>query len=233
MKANSGNVLFMILIAVALFAALSYAVTSSTRNGSASISRDEARILASQMTSELNKIKFAVGRLYVSGNYDQVFVNSAPSGNGTVYAGSTGQAGRTIGIFSADGGIVSKPSFIAKARDPLYASDTRNYEWYSQSVRIRGVDVGTSLPDEIIRITFLSDEVCKQVNAALYNREETLQVTQYSSGFGYARWRTTINGTESLNSAVPEPQGLDFEELPACVKMPTGDAHYYFLLKER
>ena len=64
---NSGNVLFLILIAVALFAALSYAVTNSGRTGGGqALSRDQAKIKASELLQYASYIQQTMTRLSYS-----------------------------------------------------------------------------------------------------------------------------------------------------------------------
>lgn len=63
MKSNSGNVLFLILIAVALFAALSYAVTSSSRGGGIDAKKDSSELIASEIMNYVSSLEQAVTRL--------------------------------------------------------------------------------------------------------------------------------------------------------------------------
>lgn len=63
MPAQNGNVLFLILIAVALFAALSYAVTISTRNGGLDISKDKINFTIAAIENAVTATQTGVTRL--------------------------------------------------------------------------------------------------------------------------------------------------------------------------
>lgn len=69
-KSESGNVLFLILIAVALFAALSYAVTSSSRSGGGDANDETNLISSSTITQYPASIRTAIIRMQVSGGVD-------------------------------------------------------------------------------------------------------------------------------------------------------------------
>lgn len=62
MYANLGNALFLILIAVALFAALSYAITTSSRGGSNS-NRENVSIAAAEITQYAGSLQSAITRM--------------------------------------------------------------------------------------------------------------------------------------------------------------------------
>ena len=64
-----GNVLFLILIAVVLFAALSYAVTQSSRGGGNADSETLA-LEAVQIIQYADSVKLAVQRILLTGGYD-------------------------------------------------------------------------------------------------------------------------------------------------------------------
>lgn len=63
---NKGNALFLILIAVALFAALSYAVTQSGRGGGG-ISRETQMINAAQMVQYVGGLRTTAQRMMITG----------------------------------------------------------------------------------------------------------------------------------------------------------------------
>ena len=65
--AQEGNVLFLILIAVALFAALSYAVTQSSRSGGGDTS-ETTLINTAQITQYPASVRTSIIRMLVSGN---------------------------------------------------------------------------------------------------------------------------------------------------------------------
>lgn len=66
-RSENGNVLFLIMIAVALFAALSYAVTSSTRTSPASVSKEQAQLIASDLMQYASLMTSGIMRMRASG----------------------------------------------------------------------------------------------------------------------------------------------------------------------
>ena len=81
---EAGNVLFLILIAVALFAALSYAVTQSTRSGSGSADREQSILSGAQITQYPTGLRTAVIRQILSGTDVSNLAFNAPSQFGSV-----------------------------------------------------------------------------------------------------------------------------------------------------
>ncbi len=63
---EKGNVLFLILIAVALFAALSYAVTSSSRSGGGDASDETNLISSAQITQYPASVRTSIVRMIIS-----------------------------------------------------------------------------------------------------------------------------------------------------------------------
>lgn len=83
-EGEKGNVLFLILIAVALFAALSYAVTQSTRSGSGTADKEKSLLSSSAMTQHPTALRTSLIRMVLSGvDVTDILFNS-PANFGSV-----------------------------------------------------------------------------------------------------------------------------------------------------
>ena len=67
MKRQRGNILFLILLAVVLFATLSYAVTQSTRGGGNNASKESAQAQAADIMNRMALLETTVSRLRLTG----------------------------------------------------------------------------------------------------------------------------------------------------------------------
>jgi hypothetical protein len=96
-KTNRGNVLFLILIAVVLFGALSYAVTSSMRTGSSTTEKEQAKLDQAVMDNYMAAINVGKMRLEMAGCTSIDYTAPADQGAGD----------KSCHIFHPDGGGVS------------------------------------------------------------------------------------------------------------------------------
>ena len=105
MEKQKGNALFLILIAVALFAALSYAVTNSGRGGSG-IDKEQASIASSEIVAYAGLATATVERLKLYGCADNEisFERSPFDGSDTVYFNANSPADFSCHVFHPSAG---------------------------------------------------------------------------------------------------------------------------------
>ena len=166
MKTERGNVLFLILIAVALFAALSYAVTSSSKGGGNGITKDKAKILAAQLVQHGVMQEQAITRMILKGVPEHgVDVGSPVSYPITANA----SCGNDIcKLFHTNGGGISQSHLDEAIFDKSSVTASNPLIFKMNAYRaISVLDVGSTL-DEIMLVMFNIDEnVCIEINRAM------------------------------------------------------------------
>lgn len=148
MKNERGNALFLILIAVALFAALSYAVTQSGRGGG-SIDKEQSLIVASQVTQFPAAVRTGVTRMVITGTQ----VTDLDFG-----ATSTG----ADAVFdSAGGGVIYQSA-------PSNAGGDTTWYFLEDGDNFFIDDIGTNTTNDVMAVLGdVSQTVCDQVNKGL------------------------------------------------------------------
>jgi len=179
---EKGNVLFLILIAVALFAALSYAVTSSNR-GTADVSREQANIVVGQLLQSTSNVTLAFKRLINSRNCDLTEIDldwdtsnaflrnpNSPSSTGDF----------SCAMFHPNGGGLLANNLPKKAFTDAHPTVWRNTQW------IRIENIGTQTGNELVMIARdVKEEVCSAYNEKQNGNPAIPQKTgNLDAGFG-------------------------------------------------
>src|SRR5262249_311305 len=133
-RRESGNVLFLILIAVALFAALSYAVTQSSRSGGGDASSETSLVNSAQITHYPSSVRTAIIRMMVSKGVDATQLEfDSPS--------DFGSSSATYGVFHPSAGGAS----LAMAPADIMASGSQAPWLFNSDYQIDGI--GTTVGD--------------------------------------------------------------------------------------
>lgn len=166
-----GNALFLILIAIALFAALSYALTQSSRGGSGSIEREKDVLLAAQIAQNTGILRAAVTRMRVTGGLAPAAIrlhSSAPT--------SDEPCTETDGtcLFTSEGGGATWPVIPREAYDPVVMEEIGPPPIAFSEI---GTDtsmgnyaftgVGSAARDGVLILTGLRKGVCEAIDRGL------------------------------------------------------------------
>ncbi len=200
LEKQSGNVLFLILIAVALFAALAYAVSSSTRNSSGSPSKETAKANAASIIQLSTSLRNSILRMKISNDCtdstldfgNPVYMTNA----GTLYNTANNNAPANCRLFDPGGGgmsaVIIGPAAFTK-NDPS-SSTAGGSKLGHLAIRIgqfKGVGTdgaaGTASANDIfLGMLYLNRDTCLAINELLgvTNTNGEPPITTYSGSMG-------------------------------------------------
>lgn len=165
-----GNILFLILIAVALFAALSYAVTSSSRSGGGNASKESAQLSASRVLNFGTAAQVAIQRMMAARGLQITDIRLEndvyKTKNGTLSPGALGNpANPEVYLFHPSGGGLPAQTF-ADISVPCSVGCTGGsiLPGHPQFVWTNIPDNGSTTSDPSLFIASLSDEICNAIN---------------------------------------------------------------------
>lgn len=168
---QNGNILFLILLAIILFAALTYAVNGGLRGGDSSSAKKEsvtsiaATILnySAQMEQTINRLRLTNG----CSDTQVSFENTVQSG----YGNSVAPLDKRCNVFDPAGGGMSWQVAPSGSLDPAMAGNFE-YGQYFVSKNTRVINAGTDAGppdgnDLLLVLPYLSVDLCQQINKSL------------------------------------------------------------------
>lgn len=164
---ESGNVLFLILIAVALFAALSYAVTQSTRSGAGDTASETNLISSAQLTQYPAGIRTSVVRMLIGGiAVDELMFNS-PSDFGGVIPANDPLEQRAV--FHPQGGNATYQLAPADVVTQAVTGEDLGEWFYNAQLQIRNIGITSTDNsgagnDIVAYLPYISTGICRRMN---------------------------------------------------------------------
>lgn len=234
---EKGNILFLILLAVVLFAALSYAVTSSMRGGGNDATAEQTEMAVSEVLNYAAQVEAAVQRVSLSNgcgdtqiSFQNDFVNQYTNPNAP---------GRQCWVFDpAGGGVVfqTPPTEILVPQSE-YQNDGYGHYIYTGGLSFRwiGTYSGTDLA---FILKGLNSAACALINKRLYGDSTIPEHETWAWGPLHAGTGDFFRGTYKTWSAAatlsyPASSFLTGQSA-GCFKVWGGNNYVYFsILKVR
>ena len=236
MMTQRGNALFLILIAVALFAALSYAVTQSGRGGGG-IDREQQSLDVSQLQAALQGFGQAMDRMRLLNRLSDVqpsFQSARLPAWYNAYFANPNCTNASCELFSAEGGgatyVMPPANIVNRCRDTCPQFGGSHHLW-SFSGNVASPGSGTAAGDLLATLR-VDQQTCMAVNRAAGIDNPSGAPPQWNSTL--VLFADTFAGTYQNNLAPAEVTGKNF----GCVNMVHGYysnnyAWVYFVLLAR
>lgn len=217
---ESGNILFLILLAVILFAALSYAVTGSMNGGSKSASPEKAKTLAAQLLNYGGLVENTINRMRLTGGVPEYGLDlNDDTGPSTSAANATcTNADCRLYKSTAGDGQIASLKFGEEFIDPAFRAGYPSHgggsgaETLFQNINV--LNVGTAWPDVVMVIRGMKPEICDAVNQQLWG-SATHPPESYNATTGDCASLFNYSGTMTV---LPKDQCAIFGDYSAFFK---------------
>jgi hypothetical protein len=159
-----GSAIVWILVMVALFAALTYAVSQGSRSGSSQLTEQQAQLAATEILDYARNIKNAVHQLQIDGcdETEVSFENPVVSG----YTNPNSPTNKSCDVFNVNGGGLIYQAPGEDWLDNSFSSNSAYKKWgWGANYNIEGS--GTTATDLRIVINFLKENICIAINDKL------------------------------------------------------------------
>ena len=203
---TSGNVLFIILIAIALFSALSYVVSNMLRGGSGTeISEQRAEVFAGEILNYARSIRQGVHTVLINGCdvLDVSFTTSSLSGYD-----HTPAADNSCKVFHTDGGGISYIAPLDDWLDDVSGPPALQGQWYFPADTCIP-DIGTSTTgcesdstdneDLILILPYIKAQICRELNNMISGSETILSGTDDEWPDGDTKFSGNMSDDTVLN----------------------------------
>ena len=210
-KTETGSALFMILIGVALFAALSYTVADMMRSGNPeAIGEERAKLYADEILDYAQAVRRAVQDMRINGCSDTEisFENDA-------VAGYTNGTNTDCQVFHTDGGGLTWIDLKFNSSNPG--------ETFSGSMDVEN-GIGSSAADLFFTLGPLPKDICLAIN-------DKLGITNPSGNPPYEQTGTISNkftGSYSVSENVTAWVGSIQNQQAACMYRDVGGTNFFY-----
>ncbi len=236
---QSGNVIFYILIAVALLAALSYTVSNSLRGGGETIGNERQALNASEIIEYGNVVASAVAQIRLRGHKEAEisFENSAVEGYTNEKCTES-----ECKIFDLAGGGVSYMAPKADWLDKTQKEQTLYGEiYFNAGTAVK--EIGSDTNDLVMIIPYLDKPLCMALNKKLgiggleipVEANGPVEMNTKFTGLYEAHSNTQISGAATIGNATAL-----YGKMAGCTESsgggsvpPAGTYHYFQVLIAR
>lgn len=198
---QQGNVLFLILMAVALFAMITFVVSQSSRDSN-TVPKERARIMSSQITTFATQVEQTVMRARTAMRIPEYGIDFSDGGAPSQSLANATCNTQDCRIFTENGGPIGSVRlervFIDndyRVANPGYGND-QTQETYFSIIEIR--NVGSSQPEVVMRIPGINQSVCEQINVSLWGQDNTVVDDYTGANVPYSGDMTSIPVTTQI-----------------------------------
>lgn len=228
-RTTRGNVLFLILLAIALFGALTYAVTSSMRGGKTD-GTESAYGMANDILSYAGMVENEASRLIIENDLDPLQVDfynvlSHYTAGGTFGAVKGRNPNCTAlsvpcAVFSDAGGAIQPRDFQKASYMKLFVTSGHPSPGEAQFFNHYITNVGTPASDVVMYVHDLKKEVCDAINDQLkLPRADTQPAPNYYGGYAGERFYWQGAGSTYATSPLPGPATAYLNQKTFCVRL--------------